>query len=196
MIFYLCSQEQVQQHANHMVSGLLGLLEFCPQEVAHLRKELLIAARHILATDLRNSENKYMYLVLIRYQCSIIDLIFAWCSSAWKTEYNFLFCPYKYMYMCKLFIKKIVHSIIRWKTKFKLDLEFNTCNIDVWYGCRIWIQLFFYWLKALPINLIVLMIFFLCRVCPVYWQVVRWENTDWIRMDNSWIFTVNTFIIL
>ncbi|XP_065923524.1 transformation/transcription domain-associated protein isoform X7 [Magallana gigas] len=47
-------QEQVQQHANHMVSGLLGLLEFCPQEVAHLRKELLIAARHILATDLRN----------------------------------------------------------------------------------------------------------------------------------------------
>lgn len=57
MIVYLCSQEQVQQHANHMVSGLLGLLEFCPQEVAHLRKELLIAARHILATDLRNSKD-------------------------------------------------------------------------------------------------------------------------------------------
>ncbi|KAL1426892.1 hypothetical protein MTO96_000428 [Rhipicephalus appendiculatus] len=33
---------------------MLGLLMLCPQEVAHLRKELLIAARHILATDLRN----------------------------------------------------------------------------------------------------------------------------------------------
>ena len=38
-----------------MVKGMLGLLQLCPQEVAHLRKELLIAARHILATDLRNS---------------------------------------------------------------------------------------------------------------------------------------------
>ena len=35
---------------------MLGLLSHCPQEVAHLRKELLIAARHILATDLRNSK--------------------------------------------------------------------------------------------------------------------------------------------
>ena len=32
---------------------MLGLLTYCPHEVAHLRKELLIAARHILATDLR-----------------------------------------------------------------------------------------------------------------------------------------------
>lgn len=61
-IFFLCLQEQVQQHANHMVSGLLGLLEFCPQEVAHLRKELLIAARHILATDLRNSKDNTYFV--------------------------------------------------------------------------------------------------------------------------------------
>ena len=33
---------------------MVALLRNCPQEVAHLRKELLIAARHILATDLRN----------------------------------------------------------------------------------------------------------------------------------------------
>ena len=33
---------------------MLALLHNCPQEVAHLRRELLIAARHILATDLRN----------------------------------------------------------------------------------------------------------------------------------------------
>ncbi|GFX64441.1 hypothetical protein TNCV_4043311 [Trichonephila clavipes] len=32
---------------------MIGLLRLCPQEVAHLRKELLIAARHILATELR-----------------------------------------------------------------------------------------------------------------------------------------------
>ncbi|XP_060086157.1 transformation/transcription domain-associated protein-like [Ylistrum balloti] len=47
-------QEQVQVHATPMMKGLLGLLTYCPQEVAHLRKDLLIAARHILATDLRN----------------------------------------------------------------------------------------------------------------------------------------------
>lgn len=39
-----------------MVKGMLSLLQSCPKEVAHLRKELLIAARHILATDLRNSK--------------------------------------------------------------------------------------------------------------------------------------------
>ncbi|XP_071454988.1 transformation/transcription domain-associated protein [Hetaerina americana] len=46
-------QEVVSQHASLMVKGMLGLLTLCPMEVAHLRKELLIAARHILATDLR-----------------------------------------------------------------------------------------------------------------------------------------------
>ena len=33
---------------------MLSLLKNCPQEVAQLRRELLIAARHILSTDLRN----------------------------------------------------------------------------------------------------------------------------------------------
>lgn len=47
-------QEVVQKHAQMMVQGMLGLLTLCPMEVAHLRRELLIAARHILATDLRN----------------------------------------------------------------------------------------------------------------------------------------------
>ncbi|PSN44253.1 Transcription-associated protein 1 [Blattella germanica] len=46
-------QEVVAKHSQLMVKGMLGLLTLCPMEVAHLRKELLIAARHILATDLR-----------------------------------------------------------------------------------------------------------------------------------------------
>ena len=49
-------QEMVAQHAPLMVKGMLGLLTLCPMEVAHLRKELLIASRHILATDLRISK--------------------------------------------------------------------------------------------------------------------------------------------
>lgn len=49
-------QEVVQKHSQMMVQGMLGLLTLCPMEVAHLRRELLIAARHILATDLRNSK--------------------------------------------------------------------------------------------------------------------------------------------
>jgi len=48
-------QENINVHSVQMVKGMLGLLTYCPQEVAHLRKELLIAARHILATDLRTS---------------------------------------------------------------------------------------------------------------------------------------------
>lgn len=108
MIVYLCSQEQVQQHANHMVSGLLGLLEFCPQEVAHLRKELLIAARHILATDLRNSENKY--LVLIRYQTiSAASLTLCLPDAAVPEKLNVMvFFVLISTCTCKPFIKKII----------------------------------------------------------------------------------------
>lgn len=49
-------QGAVNNHSQQMVQGLLGLMTLCPQEVAHLRKELLMAARHILSTDLRNRE--------------------------------------------------------------------------------------------------------------------------------------------
>ncbi|XP_045469394.1 transcription-associated protein 1 isoform X2 [Harmonia axyridis] len=53
-------QDVVQQHSQLLVQGMLGLLTLCPMEVAHLRRELLIAARHILATDLRNKFVPYM----------------------------------------------------------------------------------------------------------------------------------------
>lgn len=48
-------QEVVSNHSPMLVQGMLGLLTLCPMEVAHLRRELLIASRHIVATDLRNS---------------------------------------------------------------------------------------------------------------------------------------------
>lgn len=47
-------QDVVSQHSSILVKGILGLYTLCPMEVAHLRKELVIASRHILATDLRN----------------------------------------------------------------------------------------------------------------------------------------------
>ena len=50
-------QELVTAHAPSLVRGMLDLLAQCPCEVAHLRKELLIAARHILTTELRNRES-------------------------------------------------------------------------------------------------------------------------------------------
>nr|CAD7196479.1 unnamed protein product [Timema douglasi] len=50
-------KEAVAKHAPLLVKGMLGMFTLCPQEVAHLRKELLIAARHILATDLRTGGN-------------------------------------------------------------------------------------------------------------------------------------------
>ena len=36
-----------------MVKGILSLLSGCPPEVAHTRKEMLIAARHIVSTELK-----------------------------------------------------------------------------------------------------------------------------------------------
>ncbi|XP_071811547.1 transformation/transcription domain-associated protein-like isoform X3 [Apostichopus japonicus] len=46
-------QEMVNSYATQMVKGILGLFQNCPSEVTLLRKDLLIATRHILATDLR-----------------------------------------------------------------------------------------------------------------------------------------------
>ncbi|XP_055838887.1 transcription-associated protein 1 isoform X2 [Episyrphus balteatus] len=46
-------QDSVVSHSPSVVKGMLGLMELCPKEAANLRKELLIAARHIFATDLR-----------------------------------------------------------------------------------------------------------------------------------------------
>ncbi|EDW53889.1 GM11096 [Drosophila sechellia] len=52
-------QENTMQHevviasSLSVTSGMLNLMKNCPKEAAHLRKELLIAARHIFATDLR-----------------------------------------------------------------------------------------------------------------------------------------------
>lgn len=43
-------------HSASVTSGILSLMHLCPKEAAHLRKELLIAARHIFATDLRQSK--------------------------------------------------------------------------------------------------------------------------------------------
>ena len=54
MIISSLSLPQVNSYAHNMVQGMISLLKNCPQEVAHLRRELLIAARHILATDLRS----------------------------------------------------------------------------------------------------------------------------------------------
>ncbi|KAH9644539.1 hypothetical protein HF086_002340 [Spodoptera exigua] len=53
-------QDTIANHANLMVKGIIGLLTLCPPEVAHLRKELVIATRHILATDLRLKFVPYM----------------------------------------------------------------------------------------------------------------------------------------
>ncbi|XP_052871771.1 transcription-associated protein 1 isoform X2 [Anopheles cruzii] len=46
--------DNVQTHASTMVKGMINLLENCPKEVASLRKELLVASRHILQTEFRN----------------------------------------------------------------------------------------------------------------------------------------------
>lgn len=51
---YPSNQDLVGKYSQQMVKGMLQLLSNCPSETAHLRKELLIAAKHILTTDLRS----------------------------------------------------------------------------------------------------------------------------------------------
>ncbi|XP_042913390.1 transformation/transcription domain-associated protein-like [Parasteatoda tepidariorum] len=48
-------QYVVNEHSSQFAKGMIGLLYLCPQDFAHLCKELLVAARHILATELRDS---------------------------------------------------------------------------------------------------------------------------------------------
>lgn len=45
--------EIIETHAKTLVDGMFSLLRLCLKESAHLRKELLVATRHILATNLR-----------------------------------------------------------------------------------------------------------------------------------------------
>lgn len=45
--------EIIEGHAKTLVDGMFSLLRLCLKESAHLRKELLVATRHILATSLR-----------------------------------------------------------------------------------------------------------------------------------------------
>lgn len=47
------------KYSQQMVKGMLQLLSNCPAETAHLRKELLIAAKHILTTELRNRKASF-----------------------------------------------------------------------------------------------------------------------------------------
>lgn len=54
-------KDVIAKHAPAMVKGMLSLLQSCPKEVAHLRKELLIAARHILATELRTRKLNILF---------------------------------------------------------------------------------------------------------------------------------------
>lgn len=49
-------QEVFGKHSQQMLEGILNMLKLCPPKVTHLRKELLMAARHIWATDLRLSK--------------------------------------------------------------------------------------------------------------------------------------------
>jgi len=79
-------QENINVHSAQMVKGMLGLLTMCPQEVAHLRKELLIAARHILATDLRNSMSLAIVCCLVPTALvgMVLQSVMSVCLSVWQ----------------------------------------------------------------------------------------------------------------
>ncbi|KAB7505950.1 Transformation/transcription domain-associated protein [Armadillidium nasatum] len=72
-------QTKVASHAQKLVTGMLNLLRLCPNEVASLRKELLIATKHILALDLRN--HKPLKIILISTLTKISMII-------WKNLVN------------------------------------------------------------------------------------------------------------
>lgn len=67
MFVFVCPlyQDLVGKYSQQMVKGMLQLLSNCPSETAHLRKELLIAAKHILTTDLRSRMYPCIYCTYI-----------------------------------------------------------------------------------------------------------------------------------
>lgn len=48
-------QDVVMKNHKMMVEGMLNMLRLCPKEVTGLRRDLFIASRHILSTELRLS---------------------------------------------------------------------------------------------------------------------------------------------
>lgn len=52
-------QDIVTKNHKMMVEGMLNMLRLCPKEVTGLRRDLFIASRHILSTELRISNNKF-----------------------------------------------------------------------------------------------------------------------------------------
>lgn len=60
-VFLLRVKDMVGKYSQQLVKGMLQLLSNCPSETAHLRKELLIAAKHILTTDLRSRTYAHSY---------------------------------------------------------------------------------------------------------------------------------------
>lgn len=54
-------QDLVIQHSHLLVAGMISLLKSCPMEVAGLRRELFIATRHIMGTELRFSKIAKLY---------------------------------------------------------------------------------------------------------------------------------------
>lgn len=71
----LCvSQDLVGKYSQQMVKGMLQLLSNCPSETAHLRKELLIAAKHILTTDLRS--RMYMHAQVREVRHSLTQSVY------------------------------------------------------------------------------------------------------------------------
>ena len=47
--------EVIRQHAQPLAEGIMGLLRNCPSEVSHLRKEIMVATKHIFSSELRNN---------------------------------------------------------------------------------------------------------------------------------------------
>jgi len=54
--------EIVTVHSTQLIEGIIGMLESSPMVVTHLRKELLVASRHFLNTDLRISKKEKLLL--------------------------------------------------------------------------------------------------------------------------------------
>ncbi|MEQ2194758.1 hypothetical protein XENOCAPTIV_002484 [Xenoophorus captivus] len=73
IIVVLMYQDLVGKYSQQLVKGMLQLLSNCPSETAHLRKELLIAAKHILTTDLRSLVPLSLFLEFIPCMDKLFD---------------------------------------------------------------------------------------------------------------------------
>lgn len=194
-VFVCVCQDLVGKYSQQMVKGMLQLLSNCPPETAHLRKELLIAAKHILTTDLRSRESPFAkrFAVKTRKTSAVVD------AEASTVNYAALIRNGCILFEHRLSInsireKNLIHSaksLVLWR---RLNESMRNSllrhGIDVSHGSWGFSPLWWASESAAASDGICLC----CRIHSMHGQAFWWIDTHWIWIHCERDAKVRTWI--